>query len=92
MTTINVVAWVLIGLLIGVVSAWLRKSETPGGLLIDLIVGVIGGFIGGVILNVLGGLVGAEIVGVNLGGAALAIVGAVVLLFIWEMLRGTPDR
>jgi uncharacterized membrane protein YeaQ/YmgE (transglycosylase-associated protein family) len=92
MTTINVVAWVLIGLLIGVVSAWLRKSETPGGLLLDLLVGVIGGFIGGVVLNALGGLVGAEIVGVNLGGALVAIIGAVILLVLWETLRGTPDR
>ena len=91
MTTSNIVAWVVIGLIVGIVSAWMRRSETPAGLLIDLIVGIIGGFVGGVLLNAVGGLVGAEIVGVNLGGAVVAIVGAGILLIIWGWLNGEPD-
>jgi uncharacterized membrane protein YeaQ/YmgE (transglycosylase-associated protein family) len=92
MTTINIVAWVVIGLVVGAVSAVLRRSETPSGLLIDLIIGVIGGFVGGVILNALGGLVGAELIGVNLGGAVVAVIGAAVLVGLWELLRGRPEQ
>lgn len=92
MTTINIVAWIVIGLIVGVVFAWLRRSENPGGLVIDLIVGVVGGFIGGVVLNALGGMVGAEIIGVNLAGAVVAIVGAGVLIAVWALLRGSSER
>jgi uncharacterized membrane protein YeaQ/YmgE (transglycosylase-associated protein family) len=92
MTTINIVAWIVIGVIIGILFAWLRRSESPGGLVIDMIVGVVGGFIGGVVLNALGGLVGAEVIGVNLGGAVVAIVGAVVLIGLWALLRGSPDQ
>jgi uncharacterized membrane protein YeaQ/YmgE (transglycosylase-associated protein family) len=91
-TTINIVVWVVIGLIVGIGSALLRRTETPAGLLVDVVIGVIGGFIGGVILNALGGLVGAEVVGVNLGGAVVAIVGAVILVAIWELLRGSPSQ
>jgi uncharacterized membrane protein YeaQ/YmgE (transglycosylase-associated protein family) len=92
MTTVNIVAWLGIGLIVGLVFAWMRRSETPGGLLVDLIVGIIGGFVGGILLNALGGLVGAEIVGVNLGGGVLAIVGAVILLGLWALMRGQGDQ
>lgn len=92
MTTVNIIAWIVIGLIVGVLFAWLRRSESPGGLIIDLIVGVVGGFIGGVVLNALGGLVGAEVIGVNLGGAVVAIVGAAVLIAVWALLRGSSAR
>ncbi|MBZ0289984.1 MAG: GlsB/YeaQ/YmgE family stress response membrane protein, partial [Anaerolineae bacterium] len=81
-----------IGVIVGILFAWLRRSESPGGLVIDMIVGIVGGFIGGVVLNALGGLVGAEVIGVNLGGAIVAIVGAAVLIGLWALLRGTPER
>ncbi len=92
MTTINIVAWLVIGLIVGVLFAWLRRSESRVGLIIDLIVGLVGGFAGGVLLNSAGGLVGAEVIGVNLGGVVVAIVGAAVLIVLWAVLRGEPDR
>jgi uncharacterized membrane protein YeaQ/YmgE (transglycosylase-associated protein family) len=91
MTTSNIVAWIVIGLIVGVLFALLRRSETQSGLLVDMVLGVFGGFVGGAALNVLGGLVGAEIIGVNLGGALVAVIGAAILLFIWAMLRGERE-
>ncbi|MCC6615633.1 MAG: GlsB/YeaQ/YmgE family stress response membrane protein [Anaerolineae bacterium] len=92
MTTINILAWGVLGAIIGLVFALVRKNEAVMNVLPELLIGIIGGFLGGVILNALGGIVGSELAGVNLGGAIVAIVGAVVLVAVLEMLRGTPQQ
>ena len=92
MTTINVLAWGVLGAVIGLIFALVRKNDAVMNVLPELLVGIIGGFLGGLILNALGGIVGAELVGVNLGGAAIAIIGAIVLVAVLEMLRGTPQQ
>ncbi len=92
MDTINVIAWGVIGAIVGLLFALVRKQEATLAVLPELLVGIIGGFLGGVILNALGGLVGAQVIGVNLGGAAVAIIGAIILVALLEMARGTPER
>ncbi|MCL4249260.1 MAG: GlsB/YeaQ/YmgE family stress response membrane protein [Anaerolineae bacterium] len=92
MTTINVLAWGVLGAVIGLIFALVRKNDAVMNVLPELLVGIIGGFLGGLILNALGGIVGTEVVGVNLGGAAIAIIGAIVLVAVLEMLRGTPQQ
>jgi uncharacterized membrane protein YeaQ/YmgE (transglycosylase-associated protein family) len=87
MTTANIVAWLVIGGIAGLLVAIMgRRQESFGRVLLDVLFGVVGGFIGGVILNALGGIVGAEVVGVNLGGAVIAILGAVILVIALEWL------
>ncbi len=89
MTTVNIVAWIVIGGVVGLLVSALGRRTTGGGLLLDLIVGLIGGFVGGVLLNAAGGIVGTEIAGISLAGAVVAIVGAVILVGLLEWLRGT---
>ncbi len=90
MTTTNIVTWLVIGGIVGIlVAVIVRRSDSFVGILFDVLVGVIGGFIGGFLLNAVGGIVGSEVVGVNLGGAVVAIVGAVILVAALEWIRGT---
>ena len=92
MDTINIIAWGVVGAIVGLLFALVRKPEATMAMLRELLVGIIGGFLGGVILNALGGLVGAQVIGVNLGGAVVAIIGAIILVALLEMARGTPER
>ena len=92
MDTINIIAWGVVGAIVGLLFALVRKPEATMAMLPELLVGIIGGFLGGVILNALGGLVGAQVIGVNLGGAVVAIIGAIILVALLEMARGTPER
>lgn len=91
MTAANILAWIIVGGIVGVIVAALtrREQEGSGHLVLDLIVGLIGGVVAGVLLNAIGGLVGSEIVGVNLSGAAVAIIGALVLVGVAEWMRST---
>jgi uncharacterized membrane protein YeaQ/YmgE (transglycosylase-associated protein family) len=91
MTTVNIIAWAVLGGIVGLIIALLRGRVNLGAMVPELLVGVIGGFLGGVILNALGGLVGTELIGVNLGGALVAVVAAGILVLVLELLRGTPE-
>jgi uncharacterized membrane protein YeaQ/YmgE (transglycosylase-associated protein family) len=76
----------LIGfLVIGLIAGWLAELIMKGrgaGLIVNLIVGVIGAFIGGRLFGFLGlsmhGLVGSLI---------SAIIGAVILLFLVGLIK-----
>jgi len=56
-----------------------------GGVLGDLVIGIVGAFIGGWIFNAFGHV---GVTGLNLWSIAVAFVGGVVLLFISRLLSG----
>jgi uncharacterized membrane protein YeaQ/YmgE (transglycosylase-associated protein family) len=90
MTTANILAWIAIGALVGIVFALVRQNKSSGVTLLDVLVGGLGGFVGGVLLNAVGGIVGAEIIGVNLSGLVVALLGAAILVALLEAVIRTP--
>jgi uncharacterized membrane protein YeaQ/YmgE (transglycosylase-associated protein family) len=82
-------------LLIGIVAGWLASTLMKGrglGLVGNLIVGVIGAFLGGFLFNVLGlGRFLFNALGISAGGLAglliTATVGAVVLLLLIRLIK-----
>ena len=75
----GIIAWIIVGLIAGWLAKMVVPGEGPGGLLGNLIIGVIGAIIGGWIWNFFGHT-GAT--GINLGSIVVAFVGSVVLLLI----------
>lgn len=72
-------------LLIGLVAGWLAGLIMKGGgygLIGDLIVGVIGAFVGGFLF----GLLGISATG-DLGSLITATVGAIVFIFLLRFIR-----
>ena len=73
-------------LLIGLVAGWLAGIVVRGGgmgLLGNLVVGVVGAFIGGTLFNFFGFASGGGL----LGGLLVATVGAVVLLVLVRAIK-----
>ena len=60
-------------------------GEGPGGIIGDLIIGIIGAFIGGWVFNAFGH---TGVTGLNLWSIVVAFVGAVILLFILRAISG----
>jgi uncharacterized membrane protein YeaQ/YmgE (transglycosylase-associated protein family) len=71
--------WVIVGIIAGYLAKSVR-GEGPNGLLGDLVVGVIGAFVGGWIFNYFGH---PGVTGLNLGSIVVAFVGSVV--FLWGL-------
>jgi uncharacterized membrane protein YeaQ/YmgE (transglycosylase-associated protein family) len=62
----------------------IAKTDAQQGLFLNIIVGIVGAFAGGFIFNFFGG---AGVTGFNWYSLLVAIVGAVVLLYIVKLVR-----
>lgn len=75
----NFFVWIIFGALAGWIASIVMRKNKKMGAIANIIVGVIGAFIGGFIMS----LFGAEgVTGFNFYSFFVAIVGAVVLLFV----------
>lgn len=80
----NIILWIIFGALAGWIASLIVKTNKQQGFLLDVLVGIVGAFLGGIIF----GLFGASgVTGFNLYSILVAIVGAVVLLWIVKALR-----
>jgi uncharacterized membrane protein YeaQ/YmgE (transglycosylase-associated protein family) len=75
-------AWIIVGAIAGWLASIVMGTNASQGLLLDIIVGIIGAFIGGFLFNLLGAP-GAT--GFNVWSLFVAFIGAVVLLGILRL-------
>jgi uncharacterized membrane protein YeaQ/YmgE (transglycosylase-associated protein family) len=76
------------GLIVGVLAKWIMPGDDPGGFFMTILLGVAGAFVGGFI----GSAVGlGTVTGFNVGSLALAVGGALLLLWGHRRLRGRPS-
>jgi uncharacterized membrane protein YeaQ/YmgE (transglycosylase-associated protein family) len=73
--------WIIVGLLAGWLAA--KITESPHGLLRNLIVGLVGSMIGGFLFTKLG----LHVVPDFWGELITAVIGAIVLLFLLQAIR-----
>jgi uncharacterized membrane protein YeaQ/YmgE (transglycosylase-associated protein family) len=80
----GILAWIVIGLIVGVLAKWLMPGPDPGGMIVTILLGIAGAFVGGAIASAIG--IGS-FSGLNLGSIVIAVLGAMLLLFLWRRLR-----
>lgn len=80
----GIIAWLLFGLIVGCVAGWIMPSR--GGILGDIIIGILGAFAGGWIYGFFGHV---GVTGFNIPSMVCALVGAVVLLCVVRALSGS---
>ena len=80
----SVLAWIVLGLIAGFIASKL-VNRAGGNLLLDLILGVVGAFVGGFLFTRFGA---AGVTGLNIYSILVAIIGAVVVLFIYHAIAG----
>lgn len=85
MQAMGLLSWIVFGLIAGAVAKFLMPGRDPGGCIITIIIGVIGAVLGGYLATLLGF---GGISGFDLRSFLIAVVGSILLLLIWRMLRG----
>lgn len=80
----SIIAWIIVGIIAGFIAEKVMGREH--GLLTNLIVGVIGAFLGGFIVSTIFGFQYAD--GFNFASIVVATLGAIVLLWVYGMIRG----
>lgn len=78
----NFIIYLIVGGIAGWLASMVMKTDGQQGIILNVVVGIIGGFLGGLLL---------PMVGLNFGGTVgfliTALIGAVVLLAIVNLFR-----
>jgi uncharacterized membrane protein YeaQ/YmgE (transglycosylase-associated protein family) len=81
----SVLWWILFGLLVGVVAKLLMPGRDPGGMIVTILLGIVGALVGGFLGRVLGWYREGDPV-----GFLMAVMGAILVLFVFRKLSGPP--
>lgn len=84
MKNMTFLAWIIIGLLAGWLASIVMKTDASQGPGMDIIMGVIGAFVGGFIMNALGK---SGVTGFDVYSLLVATLGAIVTIWIGRRLR-----
>jgi uncharacterized membrane protein YeaQ/YmgE (transglycosylase-associated protein family) len=84
----DILTWIIVGLVAGVLAS-LVMGGTGYGIIGDIIIGIVGAFVGGWLFRQLG--VSSPLRGLP-GTIFVAFIGAVVLLFGLRLIRGAGRR
>lgn len=80
----GIISWIVFGLIAGVIAKMIMPGKDGGGFIITTLLGIAGAFVGGWVGSMFGlGSVGTF----SLGSMATAIVGALLLLFIYRQVK-----
>lgn len=80
----GIFSWIFFGLIAGALAKWILPGKDPGGWIVTILIGVAGGVLGGWLGTFLGW---GDVNGFNLRSFGLAIVGSLVLLGGYRMLK-----
>ena len=92
-----ILGWIIFGLIAGLIAKAIMPGKDPGGVIITILLGIVGAVIGGFIGRALFGYGGVNDAGdVSRPGflmsLVLSVVGAVVLLAVYRLIRGRNLR
>ena len=80
----GILAWLIVGLVAGYLGS-LLVNRSGEGMIRDIVLGIVGAFVGGYIFNAMGSV---GVTGLDLRSIMVATVGAVVLLVLYHAIAG----
>ena len=81
------IAWLIVGGLLGWIASMIMGTNDKQGIFLNIVVGIVGAFLGGLILAPLFGTGTINQYDFSIGSLLVSLLGAVVLLFIVGLFR-----
>ncbi|HAU5064119.1 TPA: GlsB/YeaQ/YmgE family stress response membrane protein [Citrobacter amalonaticus] len=81
----GIIAWIVFGLIAGVIAKLIMPGRDGGGFILTCILGIVGAVVGGCLATMFG--IGGTISGFNLHSFLVAVVGAIVVLVVFRLVR-----
>jgi uncharacterized membrane protein YeaQ/YmgE (transglycosylase-associated protein family) len=78
----NIIGWILFGLVVGAIAKFLMPGRDPGGWIVTILLGIAGSFVGGFLATA---VMGRE---EQTAGWIGSILGAIILLFVYRLIVG----
>jgi len=88
----NFIIWLVVGGVIGWIASLIMKTDAQQGIWLNIVVGIVGAFLSGWLISP---LVGAGTVNqgdFSIGGLAVSLIGAIILLAIVKLIRRDKAR
>lgn len=83
----GIIAWIILGLIAGAIAKLIYPGSQGGGILATMLLGILGAFIGGTLHTWLTtGALQLASVSFTLGGIVVAVLGAIIFIFIWGLI------
>jgi uncharacterized membrane protein YeaQ/YmgE (transglycosylase-associated protein family) len=79
----GILAWIVVGLIAGALAKLIMPGDDPGGIIVTILIGIVGAFVGGFVVNLVGG---AGVSGFNIWSILVATLGAIILLAIYRLV------
>ncbi len=80
----GIFSWIIFGLIVGLIAKFLMPGRDPGGFFITILLGIAGALLGGLVGTALGF---GTVTGFDPGSMVIAVLGAVLLLFIYRRVK-----
>jgi len=77
----GVISWIILGLIAGFIGSKV-VNKTGSGMIMDIVLGIVGAIVGGLIFSGIFGMTG--VTGLNIWSLIVAIVGAVIVLWVYH--------
>lgn len=77
----GILTWIIVGLVAGAIAKAIHPGADPGGFIVTILIGIAGAVVGGWVFSLLGY---GPVDGFNIGSLFIAILGAVLLLFLYR--------
>ena len=78
--------WIIVGGIVGWLASLVMRTDAQQGILLNIVVGIVGAFLGGLIISPLVG-VGTINQGISIGSVLVSLLGAIILLAIVNLFR-----
>jgi uncharacterized membrane protein YeaQ/YmgE (transglycosylase-associated protein family) len=80
----GILSWILFGFIAGALAKLIMPGDDPGGCIVTSLIGIVGAAVGGWVGTLLGF---GTVDGFNWGSLGIAVVGALLLLGVFRMLK-----
>jgi len=83
----NIIIWLVVGGLIGWVASMIMRTDAQQGVILNVVVGIVGAFLGGFLLSPLLGAGSVNSGDFSIAGLAVSLLGSIILLAIVNLFR-----
>ncbi|WP_282808260.1 GlsB/YeaQ/YmgE family stress response membrane protein [Hafnia alvei] len=80
----GIISWVIFGLVAGIIAKWIMPGKENVGFITTIALGIVGAIVGGYISTFFGF---GKVDGFNFGSFVVAVIGAIVVLYIYRKIK-----
>ena len=86
------IIWILVGALVGWIASLIMKTDAQQGTILNIVIGIVGAWLGGYLISPLVGVSTINQNALSIPAILVSIVGAVIVIVIWQLIRKGSAR